>query len=188
MIESVKVKIEGIAPLLMHNGLLADPTNPFVIETKALTAKGKKKTLEDQANIDLNSWMGGLYEKDGKIIVPGLVLDATIVGGAKKTRNGKDVQCGVSVYDDPILHFPDMNKSIEWLYESGKYMDRRMAVVDRKRIARVRPRFNEWSLSFTAHYDNEIVDEKQLLTFIDTAGQFVGLCDFRPRFGRFKRV
>lgn len=188
MIETTKIKIEGIAPLLMHNGLLADPTNPFVIANKPVTAKGKNKTEEDQAFLDKNSWMGGLYTKDGKVIVPGLLLDATIMYGARKTKKGKHVECGVSVYDDPILDFPDKNKSIDWLYESGKYIDRRMVNVQRARVARVRPRFNEWSLSFTVHFDNEVINGSQLLAFIDAAGAYVGLGDFRPRFGRFKRV
>lgn len=188
MIETTKIKIEGIAPLLMHNGLLADPTNPFTMASKPVQAKKSKMTEEDRAFIDRNSWMGGLYVKDDKVIIPGLVLDSVIMYGARKTRNGKDVQCGVSVYDDPILEFPDKNKSLDWLYDSGKYIDRRMVAVQKARVARVRPRFNEWSLSFTVHFDNEVIDGKQLIAFIDAAGSFVGLGDFRPRFGRFKRV
>ena len=34
--KEIKLKITGIRPLVLHNGLMADPTNPFTIAIKKM--------------------------------------------------------------------------------------------------------------------------------------------------------
>lgn len=188
MIKSVKVEIEGTTPLLLHNGMLADPLYPMVKELKKVTSK-KTKTDADHEEMARLEWLGGLYTNaKGQVVIPGINIERCIVMGARKTRKGKDVECGAFVDGDIILEFPDKGKSVEKLYESGNYHDRRMVCVNRARVARTRPIFRAWSLAFSVQYDDEILNETALLDMIDTAGTYIGLCDFRPRFGRFQRV
>jgi hypothetical protein len=50
---------------------------------------------------------------------------------------------------------------------------------------RVRPMFREWSIEFDYAYDETELDEQSVITAAEIAGRLVGLCDYRPRFGRF---
>ena len=59
--KTMKIKITGIRPLILHNGLLADPTNPIVLQQKAITAKKAKKTDADNLELARLEWFGGLY-------------------------------------------------------------------------------------------------------------------------------
>ena len=46
--KQIKVKLTGLRPLIMHNGLMADPTNPYTVAIKKITSKGSKKmTIHD---------------------------------------------------------------------------------------------------------------------------------------------
>lgn len=58
------------------------------------------------------------------------------------------------------------------------------------RIAGVRPRFDDWKLSFEIVLDEGVMDERLLREIVDAAGSKIGLGDFRPArkgpFGKFK--
>ena len=187
MLKSTKIEIKGTTPLILHNGMLADPLYSVAKEMKKFTSK-KTKTDADHEEIARLEWMGGLYTENGKIVVPGINVERTIVMAARKSRKGKDFECGAFVDGNIPLEFPDKGKPIDKLYSSGQYIDRRMVGVNKARVARTRPIFHDWALSFTATYDDEILNESALLETIDIAGTYIGLCDFRPRFGRFERA
>ena len=51
--KQIKVKLTGLRPLIMHNGLMADPTNPYTVAIKKITAKGSKKmTIHDHQELE----------------------------------------------------------------------------------------------------------------------------------------
>jgi hypothetical protein len=192
MLKETKVKLIGTAPLLMHNGLMADQSSSYAIESKKVSGKTKKTEADYEALAEME-WFAGLYTKNDVIVVPGIVLETAIKFGARKTKKGKDVECGLFIKDDVPVQFSDDKKPLEWLYKSGKYIDQRMVGLrgagSKKRIKRTRPRFDHWALEFTIQYDDEIItSESVLMDWIDTCGGMVGICDFRPRFGRFERV
>lgn len=60
MIETMKLRLTGIAPLLMHDNKAANPLNPYAKAMKALTGK-RKKTDDDLAEIARIEWEAGLY-------------------------------------------------------------------------------------------------------------------------------
>ena len=60
-----------------------------------------------------------------------------------------------------------------------------MMKVQQSRVMRTRPRFNTWSLSFEAAFDEKILDFETLVNAIEYSGQYVGLCDSRPKYGKF---
>ena len=95
--KTIKVKWTGIRPLVMHNGLMADPTNPLVRRIKEITSKGSKKLTDaDYEERDRLEWDAGLYwdTKDG-LIMPSDNIERCIQLGAQKSRIGKDVQAAV---------------------------------------------------------------------------------------------
>jgi hypothetical protein len=187
MIQFMDVQIKGIAPLLLHNGDMADPLNPLAQEMKKVSGK-RNKTIADHEELARLEWHASLYQKDGKICVPGVMLDKAIIEAARKSRKGKQAQAGVMVIDDPLLDFSRKSKALSDIYASGHHTDRRMVVVSRARIARTRPRFDVWGVAFTLQYDDEQLSDSDILDMIDIAGQSIGIGDFRPRFGRFERV
>ena len=74
------------------------------------------------------------------------------------------------------------------LWKKPAFQDQRMVVVGRARVTRTRPIFHEWGLELTVSYDPEIVDREHVIEAMQTAGRFVGLGDYRPKFGRFEVV
>ena len=90
--KTIDFHIRGVAPLLMHNGQLANPMNKFAKAMKAVTSK-RKKTDEDHIELARLEFLGGLYADDqGRAVLPGEVIEGTIVAGAKKTKKGKDAK------------------------------------------------------------------------------------------------
>ena len=79
--KDIKIKITGIRPLVLHNGLMADPTNPYTIAIKKITSKGSKLTEHDYAERDRLEWEAGLYWSDE---IGGIAIPSTISNAASK--------------------------------------------------------------------------------------------------------
>lgn len=56
----VRIELTGKSPLVMHNGWLADPENPYVREMKKIADKGSRMTDEDRKTKDDLHWRGCL--------------------------------------------------------------------------------------------------------------------------------
>ena len=50
---------------------------------------------------------------------------------------------------------------------------------------RCRPAFNEWSFDVSIILDEAKLDEREIDKILQNAGKYVGICDFRPRYGKF---
>ena len=184
----MKVKWTGIRPLVMHNGLLADPTNPYVRRIKEITAKGSKKLTEaDYEERDALEWEGGLYWDDVEgPVVPSDNIERCIQLGAQKSRIGKDVQAAV------FCTLPSIRVDYNGPRDKAKMIGRpefelrKGVAVQKARIIRVRPMIpTGWILKVELEYDDTIVNPKSLLKAMTDAGALVGLGDWRPKFGRF---
>lgn len=188
--KSINVKITGIRPLVMHNGLLADPTNEFTIAIRRITSKGSKKMTEaDYKERDRQEWLGGLYWSDtiGGPYIPNDNIDRCILDGARKSRLGKDAAAAVFVQEDvPITHSLLRGKTKEQLFNDARFVLRRGVKIQMSRIIRVRPVIpTGWTAHFTVDYDETIIDIQNLAKAIVDAGNYCGLGDWRPKFGRF---
>lgn len=186
-LQSMQVVIRGISPLLMHNGQTADPLNKFSKQMKAITGK-RKKTEEDYAEMSKIEWHAGLYvDKDGDLIIPSTLIEASIQDGAKKSKLGKAFKSAVFINDDAKLDIGTKKKASE-LWGDDQYRDVRGVRVGQSRVMRTRPVFNQWKCSFVLHFDDEQVNEADVVRAMEDAGSKSGLGDFRPRFGRFEIV
>lgn len=184
--KTLNAKWTGIRPLLMHNGQLADQTNPYVVEIKKITAKGKKKTDTDYANMARLEWEGGLYwdETLGPVIMSD-AIERCIQVGAQKSRLGKDVLAAVFCQETcvPVEYKGPREKEKMWA--NPDFCLRRGVGVNGSRVMRCRPMFREWAIEFTVEYDDSIINEKNLIQAMQDAGALCGLGDWRPKFGRF---
>jgi hypothetical protein len=53
------------------------------------------------------------------------------------------------------------------------------------RIMRTRPIFKEWAAIVEVEFEDSVINEEQVDRWVHAAGTQVGLCDWRPRCGRF---
>lgn len=183
MYKKVSFQIEGVSPILLHNGRLADPLNPLVIELKKISSK-RKKTEADLIALAKLEWMGSLYLKNGKIVLPGEMIEACLTGAAKKKRQGNLAKIAIFVEQESELQY-EGTKNIEELWENEDFRLTTGVVIQRARIMRTRPKFNKWSAEIVVTFENEIIDLSTLVDFMAVAGSQVGLGDWRPKFGRF---
>jgi hypothetical protein len=183
--ETVKATLVGVAPLLMHNGRLCDKTNPHTRALGQMTTK-KKKTDDDLLEIKRIEWRGSLYEdEDGNIAIPADNVLAMVIAGAKKNKNGQEAKAGVYEAQPFFKLTHEGPKTIEKLWEDGRFCDYRGVGVNGKRVMRARPIFKKWSVQVELLIDPEIMNPSDALEALRKGGERCGLGDFRPRFGRF---
>jgi hypothetical protein len=187
--ETLKTTWTGIRPLVMHNGLMADPTNPYTRKIKAITSKGSKKLTDaDYAERDRLEWEAGLYWDDkAGLFIPSANIERCIQLGAQKSRIGKDVQAAVFVADDIVaVKVKGGGRTKEALYGDPAFTLRVGVAIQKSRIIRIRPMIpTGWEATFTLEYDENIVNGANLTKAMQDAGALVGLGDWRPKFGRF---
>ena len=178
----------GIRPLVMHNGLMADPTNPYARRIKEICSKGSKKlTDSDYEERDRLEWEAGLYwDKEDGLIMPSDNIERCIQLGAQKSRIGKDVQAAVFCAQPHSTVDYDGPRDMEKMYADPRFTLRKGVAVQKSRIIRIRPMIpTGWSITFDLEYDDTIVNKKNLEKAMIDAGSLIGLGDWRPKFGRF---
>jgi hypothetical protein len=185
MLNTTKVSIRGVTPLLMHNGNLADPLHESSIALAKLSGK-RQKTLDDHRALSKTEWYGGLYvDERGRPCLPGEVIEAALAEGAKKTKRGKDAKAGIVVFGDFPLEY-DGPKTADALWKHGGFLKRAGVRVKQSRVIRSRPMFPEWAVSFEIQWDSSIIkSESDVLDIVADAGR-AGIGDWRPKFGRFE--
>jgi hypothetical protein len=183
-LEKKTYKITGMVPLIVHNVALSDPMNPLAKEIKKISAK-RRKTDDDHEAIAKLEFQGGLYlDENENIIMPPECLEALLVSGSKKARLGAKFKSAVMVDDNVKFSF-DGPKNWEKRFKDKNCVNRAAVRVKKARVMRTRPQFKDWTIEFTVLYNPEVVDLADIDNALDVAGSQVGLCDWRPRFGRF---
>ena len=186
--KNLKVTWKGISPLIMHSCQCVNPLHPIAKELKKYTSK-KNKTDEDLVKISDLEWEAGAYWKDGMgLYIPAENVEATIINDAKANKKGKDIQKYVDVTDlyIPFEYGEDLTK--EELIQNYEYRDTRIMTVMRSKILRTRPRFDQWVIEFNLRYNEEKIDIETIINAMEYAGLYVGLCDSRPKYGKFSVV
>lgn len=161
--KEIAVKIKGTTPLLMHRFPNVGADEP-----------SKKRTgvpdWKQEAEL-------ALYKNsDGTIYEPAEHLEKAIQNAAKSFKiagkrgatYGKLVGATLEVYPDAIPH------KIQ-AYE----IDSRSVVVQRARIIRYRPRFDNWELDFSIRLLDEQLPVTVIKEVLDQAGLYVGIGDYR---------
>jgi hypothetical protein len=193
--KSFQARIKGISPLLMHNNEMANPLSIYAKAMKPYTSK-RNKTESDHEIISRMEWEAGLYLMTGQVVLPGANIHQCLLEGAKKNKNGPKIKSGVFIDDDypaldyagPKIKLGDRTtfpcEDLDKFYSHHKFTT--LARVSTSTTLRTRPIFHGWSCEFTILYDETIVDEMTIMESMETAGRMVGICDWRPRYGRFE--
>lgn len=188
--KQIKVVIGGPA-LLMHNGQLADPRNPYSKAMKEVTSK-KKKSDEDHEEIARREFQGGLYHDDeiGPYL-PGEAVQAMLVEASRKSKQGREF-VSVSVEEDMIPLEYKGPRDRDALWKDEKFVFTKGVKNQQNRVMRTRPIFRNWKIEFTITIDDDAsVNVEDVQRALDIGGRKVGLGDWRPgspkggRYGRF---
>lgn len=170
----------------MHNVRMSDPTYSAVRAMKKITADKKfKDTDEGIEQLAHLEFIGGMYHDEvmGPYL-PAENITGSIVAGAKATRQGKTISRALLLLDDSPLAY-DGPRDLESLWSDERFRDRRMVRVQRNKVPRVRPRFDEWRAEFDGDLDTELINLREFEEIAELAGRSEGVGDYRPRFGRF---
>lgn len=183
--KKIEIVLTGNSPLLMHSARLSDPLDPA---TKRLAQASKKrsKTEDDHRAVAEAEWFGGLYhDPDIGPYIPGDNIMATLVAAARLDKLGTKVTRGLVVQTDVNpLAYPGPRDAVE-LFKDGRFIHRASVKVMASRVIRTRPVFHAWQTSAVLMVDESQLDTDQVRHIATNAGLFIGIGDWRPRFGRF---
>lgn len=167
--KTIEVEITGIAPLLQNRFPMEEHGHNISKATK------KVYVPEDEAK-------KCLYIKDGQIYQPAEHIFQSMVRAAtdfkfsgKKTFKDVVTSC-IAVEPEEIPMISDKPYEI----------DTRPVVIQRARVLKWRPKFNQWKLRFKLLIlDDTNISPSNLKEILEKAGATKGIGDYRPRFGRF---
>jgi hypothetical protein len=194
-IVTVHCKIEGTRPLLMQNGDLVNPLNPFVITKRAITSKrGKNLTDDDQVKIAHISFEGALWlGTDGLPCIPAEAIDGVTRDGGRFSNKGKSIEKYVMCLDEAKLHYRGMEgitcvADLVKRFDEFKFQKRTVnAGVKSTSVWSTRPRFNDWWVEFYLQVTlGGEVDLATVQTALEHGGRTVGLGSWHRRYGFFK--
>lgn len=185
---SYTLTMVGTSPLLMHNIQLGDPENEYVREINRLNALKSKITDEQRAERDWLKFRGGLYysDEDGPVL-PAANIFRSIQQAASLTREGKDIERGIKILDEHAPLEYDGPRTPEKLWGGGKsrFVDRRMARVNRAPVVAIRPRFEGWRATVRLDLDEEVMNPEDFVHIAKKAGRMIHVGDYRRFFGSY---
>lgn len=165
--------IKGTSSLVFHRWAVDDGDGPTA-------KKGSNKTD------DVDSYV--FRCEDGSIGLPGEYVRQAMIFAAKYHKDPRSARAGgTGLFKAGIVS----NTEIATLgSEDWDYLDRRRAVIQRQGITRVRPAFLagwEATFEFTVLL-HEYITPQLFMDVLRDAGQYAGVGDMRPSYGRFAVV
>lgn len=180
-----EITIGGDA-ILLHNGQLADPLNPYTKALKNLTST-RKKTDATHIEIAKAEYMGSLYlDSKQRVILPSRVLEAHLVKAAKSSKEGKEAASGLFVDTDGLMKYEGGPLSPDELWDTGEHVLTVAVRVTQARVMRTRPLLKNWETTFQVSVLDDAVNEASLRKWLEDGGRVVGIGDYRPRYGRYE--
>lgn len=182
--QELTYRLTSVAPLIVHNGQLADPLNQFSKQMKKISAK-RNKTDADFEQLARLEFQGGLYwsNADGPVL-PSDMFDSMALAAAKKFKEGPLAKAGCFCVNTPRIEY-DGPRDREALWDDERFRFVKGVRVGQSRVMRTRPWFQEWSVVVRFNVETNTINPARLDEWLHTAGQIIGLGDWRPQYGRF---
>lgn len=167
------IKIKGLAPLLF---------NRFPDEDNADGKSGSKKrkpTKDEQVQASM------YFDENGKVYQPaehfvGAMVKASTSFKLEGKKTYKDLVKG-SLFIEPM----------KIVHKKQKYVaDWRSVVIPstRGRVMKGRGRMDDWELEFQMICIDPRANKQDIVEMLTYAGNYIGVGDYRPRYGRFTVV
>lgn len=179
------VEIKGLDSLLFNK--MPDLSMPK-------TAK-KDQTKLSHAEKEHLFWREKLYvDHEGMVYIPGENIHESMKGAAKYWGQ-KIAGEGNKTYTDVILKavvceiLPiGLHKDDERIIPFGKEVNGTPNGTKKSKVHRIRPLVRPWGGTFVLHVFDARLTLDVLKVVLSYAGTFIGLCDWRPTYGRFALV
>lgn len=181
--QTLRFRLTGVSPLVVHNGQLADPLNPFAKAMKRVSGK-RNKTEADFEELARLEFLGGLYIANGEPCIPGVLIEAALTEAARKAKRGQQAKAGLLSEGNFPLEY-NGPRSPDELWADGNFRLVAGVKVQRNRIMRTRPIFRDWACDVAVDFLPGQLNRAEVEDMIRTAGAVVGIGDWRPKFGRF---
>lgn len=167
------VGIRGTRPLVMHS-------TRVMMQEKS--GRGDRMTAEQEVELSLYK------DSSGSIVVPSECILACMKAAASDYKVPGKGKKTFKQYTDSGL---DIEPTMPILQSDGYVTDLRPVVVQKSRIIRARPKFENWSVEFTIVVNDSLwLDSsgggRVIREILESAGKYKGLLEMRPRFGRFE--
>lgn len=194
--QSLQLRLIGKNAIILHNGQTADPRNVYAKKIKEISSK-RKKVDADYDQMALIEFTAGFYQSVDRqtgvkdLVLTDYVLEANMVAGAKKSKSGTQAKFSVFAKKHASLEFPGKpevinDETIEKLFWDGNHHLSQAVKVGMSKVIRTRPCIYDWSCVVDLEFDEEFVNRDQVIGFFRDAGRQVGLCDWRPKYGRYE--
>lgn len=198
-----EVTLTGKTPLLMHSDNIewADAMDAW-----KLNPDNKKNSKAGDDRTPAYRWIGSLYHDDEVLAIPSdNIMRCLMEGGTMVLvpggKSGKTFKAqtqsgcmseeaywplkvgGKTVAIDPIMDLesePDFGKHRAYAAANGFELYMKRAKIGSSKHLRVRPRFNHWSATGRLVILDDQLTEQVLRDILRFAGQYKGLCDWRP--------
>ena len=181
--KTLRFRIIGVSPLLLHNGLLADPLNPHS-KSIAQVASKRRKTEADHLRLAELEFLGSLYLSGGTPCIPAEMIEAALVKAAAQDRRGAKAKAGLGVRGNLRLGYEGPTDP-HALWEDEAFRLRTPARVGAVKVMRTRPKFQAWTAELAVDFLPTLLNPSDVHGFLAIAGEQIGIGDWRPRFGRF---
>lgn len=188
LLMKVTITLTGGRPMLMHNGRLANPLDPYTRQKKTLSGK-RKKTDEDIARLLEIEARGAAYEtNEGLLGLPTQNVWRSAYDAAKAFKRGEDIKRGLVPVDPEEvapLAFGGKHRTVEEHLASSANIDFRPVAQMRQRVMRARPIVRGWQSVHTFELLPDVLDPSDLEPILARAGRLVGVGDWRPTYGTY---
>lgn len=179
------ITLTGTTGLIMHSSRLADPLDTVSKAIKAISGK-RNKTDEDYAEMAQLEHAGSLYfDAEEGPYLPADNIWRSLLDGAKKSKRGPRVKEAVFIASNvnPLIY--EGPRTLTGLWDDPRYRLVASVKVGTSRVQRTRPFFPQWTVQAHGILDSEQLDPAGLSQIAATAGNLVGMGDWRPRYGRY---
>jgi hypothetical protein len=202
------IHAKGVTRLLTHNDNIEwqDKLRAWIDAQNESGKKGKKASVKGDDRSPGWTWIGSIYQEDGKVVIPSHVFTACIIQAAKKfVKKGNQTYKGdlaAALWLDgeyfPLLvkgktipvdklaalgEVDDYTKHVETVAKLGFKLDVRRVGVNGKKHVRVRPCFYDWSFDVSGELDTTEINPELFERIVSLAGTRIGIGDWRPSAG-----
>jgi hypothetical protein len=132
-------------------------------------------------------FFAGLYMGPSGPVLPSYMIDAVLVAGAKKSKEGQLAKSGVFCTEHALLEY-DGPRTADELWADERFRFSAIVRVQNARVSRMRPRFESWQTILTLKYEPTTVNAARIDDWLVMAGSQIGVGDWRPQNGRFEAV
>lgn len=187
------ITVTGRAPYLMHNNTLVDPLHEQTKALKKNTSKPSRSRIdEDEIAKYRIQFEAGLYwDPEAGPYIPGVNVADCLWDAAKTIRGGPKIKRGL-IFVSPINRLQyDGPRDVSGLWNDLRFrftvpVNGNPSTGGAAGVMACRPIFREWSFTASMLFNPAVLSVEDLAGFAQTAGQMIGLGDWRPWHGRFE--